>query len=124
MKETDLNGMGPEGFRDAIEYFADNKNEYSKEELYSAFVVVTRLYLDELISARQIENLFVKKYGEGPALILSPLRKALRISEELKAVAASSDTVIKENALAASGEDPCSVIRSQFDIIDRLNGEV
>lgn len=112
MKETDLNGMGPEGFRDAIEYFADNKNEYSKEELYSAFVVVTRLYLDELISARQIENLFVKKYGEGPA------------DDFFEAVAASSDTVIKEYALAASGEDPCSVIRLQFDIIDRLNGEV
>ena len=62
MKENEFDDMSPEAFRDAIEFYADSRNEYSKEELYTAFVVITRLYLDELISARLLEDLFIKKF--------------------------------------------------------------
>ena len=44
-------------FRETIEFFADENNNYSKKDLHDAFLVVTRLYLDELISMRNWENL-------------------------------------------------------------------
>ncbi len=111
MKEADFSGMSPEGFREAIEFFADNKNEYSKEELYTAFVVVTRLYLDELISARQLENLIVNKFGEESA------------NEFFEVAAGSSETVFEGDTAIAFEKDPGSVIKKQFDIIDKLNKE-
>ena len=41
-------------FRKAIEYYVDKNNKYSKDELYDVFVYVTKRYLDEVISARQL----------------------------------------------------------------------
>jgi predicted 3-demethylubiquinone-9 3-methyltransferase (glyoxalase superfamily) len=111
MKEIDFQDMGPEAFREAIEFFADSKNEYSKEELYSAFVVVTRLYLDELISARQLENLIVNKIGEQAA------------NEFFEISANSSETVSTGDAAIALEKDPGSVIKAQFDMLDKLSRE-
>ncbi len=112
MKEFGFKDTSPESFRDAIVFFADSSNEYGKEELYSAFVAVTRLYLDELISARQLENLFIKKFGEEAA------------DEFFEAVANSSRPVNAEESSVVFEQDPAEVIRTQFDIIDRLNSEV
>ena len=111
MKEIDFQDMGPEAFRDAIEFFADKRNEYSKEELYSAFVVVTRLYLDELISARQLENLVVNKIGEKDA------------NEFFEASANSSETVSAGDVAIAFEKEPRFIIKAQFDLLDKLSRE-
>ena len=111
MKEIDFSDMSPASFREAIEYFADSSNEYSKEELHSAFLVVTRLYLDELISARQLENLFVNKFGEASA------------NEFFEAVANSSETVTAAYEGMSVDDDPAEVIRTQFDLIGKLSSE-
>ena len=111
MKEIRIDDMGPEAFRDAVLFFADSRNEFSKEELQSAFVVVTRLYLDELINARQLENLFVKKFGEASS------------KEFFEAVANSSDTVNDGYDAISVESAPLDVRKTQFDIIDKLNRE-
>lgn len=112
MKDIDFSDMSPAAFREAIEYFTDSNNDYSKEELHSAFVVVTRLYLDELISARQLENLFVNKFGEAAA------------DEFFEAVANSSDTVNEVYGGMSVNDDPKDVIKTQFDLLDKLSKEV
>ena len=111
MKEYEIKDTDSGSFRNAIEFFADNGNEYSKEDLYSAFIVVTRLYLDELISARQLENLFVNRFGESAA------------NEFFEAVANSSATVNEGEDAAAFENDPGAVIKNRFDIIEKLNRE-
>ncbi len=112
MNEFGFKDTSPESFREAIEFFADSSNEYGKDELYSAFVAVTRLYLDELISARQIENLFIKKFGENAA------------DEFFEAVANSSEAVRLNGETTDPAADPVTVISDQFDLIERLNREV
>lgn len=109
MNQQDLENINGKDFRNVIEYFADNNNEYSKEELYDAFVVVTRLYLDELISARQLENAIVSEFGE---------EAAERFYEEL---AGSNSIVSEADTMMSFESDPKSVISSQFDVIDKLN---
>ena len=111
MKEVNFSDMSPESFRDAIVFFADNRNEYSKEDLYSAFVVITRLYLDELISARQLENYLVKRFGEDQA------------NEFFETVANSSDTVRAGDTATAFEKDPKFIIKSQFDLIEKIKKE-
>ena len=109
MKEIEFNDMSPKEFREAIEFFADNRNEYSREDLYSAFVVVTRLYLDELISARQLENYLVKRFGEASA------------EEFFETVATGSETVKEADTATVFENEPRSIIKSQFDLIEELN---
>ena len=111
MKEMDFKDISQDGFRDAIEFFADDKNEYSKEDLHSAFVVVTRLYLDELISERLLENLFVEKFGNEAT------------NEFFEAVANSSETVRAADDATSFEKDPKYIIKSQFDLIEKLKKE-
>ena len=111
MKENEFDDMSPEAFRDAIEFYADSRNEYSKEELYTAFVVITRLYLDELISARLLEDLFIKKFGEKTA------------DEFFEAVANSSGTVKAGDIATSFEKDPKFIVKTQFDLIEKLKKE-
>lgn len=111
MNDKDFERFDEKDFRSAIEFFADKRNEYSKEELYDAFAVVTRLYLDELISARLLENLIVEEYGE------------LAAERFFEAVADSSRTVKAGDKATAFENDPRFIIRTQFDLIEKLNGE-
>ena len=96
MKEIDFSDMSPASFREAIEYFADSSNEYSKEELHSAFL---------------LENLFVNKFGEASA------------NEFFEAVANSSETVTAAYEGMSVDDDPADVIRTQFDLIGKLSSE-
>ena len=111
MKEIEFDDMNPEAFRDAIEFFADNRNEYSKEELYTAFVVITRLYLDELISARLLEDHFIKKFGEKSA------------DEFFEAVANSNEAVRVGDIAASFEKDPKFIVKTQFDLLEKLKKE-
>lgn len=111
MKEDDFKDMNPDAFRNAIEYFADSSNDYSKEDLYTVFIVVARLYLEELINARQLENLFVERFGED------------KTNEFFEAVANSSEAIKEADLEAAFEENPEAVIRARFDLLDRLGEE-
>lgn len=111
MKYEDLQGKEAPDFRQIIEFFVDKDNEYSKEDLYDAFVTVTKLYLDEIISARQLENLFLTTYGEDAT------------NEFYEAVANSSKTVAYGDILIALEKDPKSAIKAQFDLINTLSNE-
>ena len=98
-------------FRDAVEFFADDNNEYSKKDLYEAFLVVTRLYLDELISMKNWENILIKEFGSETA-------------EELFEAAANYSPTLKEGDLiTAMQEDPRDAISAQFDLLEALDGE-
>lgn len=96
-------------FRKAIEYYVDKNNKYSKDELYDVFVYVTKRYLDEVISARQLEKLFVKNYGEDAT------------NEFYEAVANSSETLSEGDINTASQKDLRTLISAQFDLIEELN---
>lgn len=109
MNDQDYENMSGKDFREAIEYFADKRNEFSLEELHDAFLVVTRLYLDELISARQLENLIVDEYGE------------LAAEKFYESVANSSKTLTLGDKAIEFEKDPRFVIHAQFELIERLN---
>ncbi|SDY33961.1 hypothetical protein SAMN02910264_01998 [Ruminococcaceae bacterium YAD3003] len=98
-------------FRKTIEFFADPENDYSKRELYEAFVSVTRLYLDELISARNFENLFISRYGEEDA------------NGFFEDVALCSETVQEGDLEVAFEDDPKAIIKAQFDLLDKLDDD-
>lgn len=109
MSYEDLYYVNSKEFRNAIEYFVDKNNEYSKEELYNVFITITRRYLDEVISARQLEKLFVKNYGEDAT------------NEFYEAVANSSETLSEGDINTASQKDLRTLISAQFDLIEELN---
>ena len=96
-------------FRKAIEYYVDKNNKYSKDELYDVFVYVTKRYLDELISARQLEKLFEQTYGEKAT------------NEFYEAVANSSEILTEGDLEISLQKDPVAVISAQFDLIEDLN---
>ena len=112
MDFKDLLHLNGQEFRDEVEFFVDNENEYSKEELYDIFVLVTKRYLDEVISARQLENLFVETYGEKAT------------NDFYEAVANSSETVAEGDVVTAMEDDIRFQISSQFDLIEKLNSEL
>ena len=98
-------------FRKAIEHFADDSHIYSKDELYSAFLAVTRLYLDELISAKAVENSLIKLYGE-------------------KAVNELYETAVRNNNFLADAdadqlleEDVVTAIHKQLELLETLDEE-
>ena len=109
MSYEDLLNVNSKEFRNAIEYFVDKNNEYSKEELYDVFITITRRYLDEVISARQLENLFAQTYGEKAT------------NEFYEAVANSSETLTEGDLEISMQKDPAAVISAQFDLIEDLN---
>lgn len=111
MDYKDLLNLNSQEFRDEVEFFVDKENEYSKEELYDMFVLITRRYLDEVISARQLENLFTETYGEKAT------------NDFYEAVANSSETVTEGDIAAAMEDDVRFQISSQFDLIEKLNSE-
>ena len=111
MRGNDYKHLNKGGFRETIEYLADCKNEYSKEELHAAFLTVTRLYLDELINARQLENLFINRFGEEAS------------NEFFEAVAGSNDTISEADDIIGNEIDPVAAIKMQFDIIEKLKSE-
>lgn len=96
-------------FRKAIEYYVDKNNKYSQDELYDVFVYVTKRYLDEVISARQLEKLFVSNYGETAT------------NEFYETVATNSEVLREGDMNIASNKDLKSVISAQFDLIEELN---
>lgn len=111
MRGNDYIHLGQGDFRETIEYLADCKNDYTKEELHAAFLAVTRLYLDELINARQLENLFINKFGEEAS------------NEFFEAVAGSSETISEADAKISDEIDPVAIIKMQFDTIEKLKSE-
>lgn len=98
-------------FRKTIEFFADEKNKYTQHELYEAFVSVTRLYLDELISARNLENLFVSRYGEEASEAF------------FEDVALFSETVQEGDLEISFEDDPKAIIKAQFDLLEELEDD-
>lgn len=112
MNNEEFFELDPQEFRKAIEFYADSTNVYSKQELYNAFVVVTKLYLDELISARQMESLLVREYGEEAT------------NDFFKTIAESNDETMIEETITAFEEDPEAVIKAKFDTVERLSGEI
>ena len=96
-------------FRKAVEYFVDKKNDYSKDELYDVFIMITRRYLDEVISARQLEKLFVQNYGQKAT------------NEFYEAVANSSEDLTNGDMETAVQKDSKALISAQFDLIEKLN---
>ncbi len=109
MSYEDLYYVNSKEFRNAIEYFVDKNNEYSKEELYNVFITITRRYLDEVISARQLEKLFEQTYGEKAT------------NEFYEAVANSSEILTEGDLEISLQKDPVAVISAQFDLIEDLN---
>jgi hypothetical protein len=105
----DVLNANSKDFRKAIEYYVDKNNKYSQDELYDVFVYVTKRYLDEVISARQLEKLFVKNYGENAT------------NEFYEAVANSNETLSEGDMDSASQKDLKSLISAQFDLIEELN---
>lgn len=98
----------PNGFRTAVEYFADSTNAFSKEDLHSAFLVITKLYLDELISAKMVENLLVERYGE-------------KVTDEFfEAVVRQNEAITEDDTDRLFETDPKAAIVMQFDLIDGL----
>ena len=98
-------------FREKIEFFADKNNDYSKEDLYYAFLAVTKLYLDELISARNFENMVVSSFGEQDA------------EEFFEQVATCSKTVEQGDLMTVLENDPTELISRQFDLLDTLKND-
>ena len=111
-KNKDMANLTGDEFRKTVEFFADNGNDYSKKELYNAYVAVTKLYLDELISARLLENLFVRTYGKKAS------------DEFYNAVAQSSDTVTQGDSDISEAKSNKDIISSQFDLLIKVGQEV
>ena len=98
-------------FRETIEFFADENNNYSKKDLHDAFLVVTRLYLDELISMRNWENLIAARYGDDAAA-------------DLFEEAATFSPTVREGGMATGMMDtPQEIISSQFDLLEQMIGD-
>jgi len=99
------------GFREMIEYFADSSNPYTRDELYMVFLDVTRRYLEELLNARNLENVLISQHGEEVA------------EEFMEALATCSAVVEEADRDVAESGDPRKSIAILFEALDKMKGE-
>ena len=106
----EFENMADGSLRDIVEYYLNDKNDYSKQDLYKAFLAITRMYLDEMISARQIERFVIKKCG------------ADAVDEFFEEVATSTGDL--SEGCGPTEQDPVKAIMAQFDTIEAINDDM
>ena len=59
--------LNDEYFRQTLEDIINNPDNYSKEELYEAFLDMTERYLNEMVSSMNLENALTEGLGKESA---------------------------------------------------------
>lgn len=59
--------LNDEFFRQTLEDIINNPDNYSKEELYEAFLDMTERYLNEMVSSMNLENALTEGLGKESA---------------------------------------------------------
>lgn len=59
--------LNDEFFRQTVEDIINNPDNYSKDELYEAFLDMTERYLNEMVSSMNLENALTKGMGKKSA---------------------------------------------------------
>ena len=93
-------------FRDAVNALLTSPDEYTKDEIYTAFLEMTELYLNEMVNTLNMENAIINKYGE---------EKGSEIIEDIATTNPCVADLDDTNALEA---DKKEVIRNLMAYID------
>lgn len=51
-------------FQSSVEHFMNDRDSYSKEELYDAYLEMTERYLNEMINTLNFESILIQQLGE------------------------------------------------------------
>jgi len=97
--------LNDEYFRQTVEDIINNPDNYSKEELYEAFLDMTERYLNEMVSSMNLENALTEGLGKESA------------DELIEQIATTNPCINDLDETNAQITDQKEVIQNLFDYV-------
>ena len=97
--------LNDEYFRQTVEDIINNPDNYSKEELYEAFLDMTERYLNEMVSSMNLENALTEGLGKESA------------DELIEQIATTNPCINDLDETNAQIPDQKEVIQNLFDYV-------
>lgn len=93
-------------FRENVEKIINSSENYTKEELYIAFLEMTERYLNEMITTHSLENTIFEELGEEDAV------------ELLENIGEANPAMADLDAMNAVEPNKKQVLQNLFDFIE------
>ena len=97
--------LNDEFFRQTVEDIINNPDDYSKDELYEAFLDMTERYLNEMVSSMNLENALTEGMGKESA------------AELIEQIATTNPCINDLDETNAQLSDQKEVIQNLFDYV-------
>ncbi len=97
--------LNDEFFRQTVEDIINNPDNYSKDELYEAFLDMTERYLNEMVSSMNLENALTEGMGKESA------------DELIEHIATTNPCINDLDETNAQLSDQKEVIQNLFDYV-------